>query len=216
MANVLLKSKPNPPPPFCRWLSGYAFLFESPDESGTRQGDSRLASGQRSRRHRTPALARGCRWRPDEIAWRTRGRECSSSESVRAGRDALLIRKRWRGSGLARQSFHWFASFRLALRFASRRARSWRPCEPASFEQAPETTQRRSPIRSSRYDPGAPHARRTPRWLPLLVLLPEYVGIAAPVRNWMPARWANWRLADVWLEKGESAPAAAEWRCIAR
>jgi ABC-type transport system substrate-binding protein len=41
-----------------------------------------------------------------------------------------------------------------------------------------------------------------------LVLLPEYVGIAAPVRNWMPARWGEWRLADVWLEKGESAPAA--------
>src|SRR5208282_3267365 len=43
------------------------------------------------------------------------------------------------------------------------------------------------------------------RVLPL-VLLPEYVGIATPVRNWMPARWGAWRLADVWLEKGESAP----------
>ena len=40
------------------------------------------------------------------------------------------------------------------------------------------------------------------RVLPL-VLLPEYVGIAPPVRNWMPARWGEWRLADVWLEKGE-------------
>jgi hypothetical protein len=43
------------------------------------------------------------------------------------------------------------------------------------------------------------------RVLPL-VLLPEYAGIAAPVRNWMPARWGEWRLADVWLEKGESTP----------
>ncbi len=41
-----------------------------------------------------------------------------------------------------------------------------------------------------------------------LVLLPEYVGIASPVRNWMPARWGEWRLADVWLEKGETVQPA--------
>ena len=43
-----------------------------------------------------------------------------------------------------------------------------------------------------------------------LVLLPEYVGIASPVRNWMPARWGEWRLADVWLEKGETVQPAPD------
>jgi hypothetical protein len=45
------------------------------------------------------------------------------------------------------------------------------------------------------------------RVLPLVVL-PEYVGIGANVRNWMPSRWGQWRLADVWLEQGETVPAS--------
>jgi len=30
-----------------------------------------------------------------------------------------------------------------------------------------------------------------------LVVLPEYVGLAKKVRDWIPARWGEWRLADV-------------------
>jgi hypothetical protein len=45
------------------------------------------------------------------------------------------------------------------------------------------------------------------RVLPL-VTLPEYVGLGQNVRDWMPARWGEWHLADVWLELPESAPAA--------
>lgn len=41
-----------------------------------------------------------------------------------------------------------------------------------------------------------------------LVVLPEYVGIGANVRNWNAAKWGDWRLADVWLEPSESAIAA--------
>jgi MarR-like DNA-binding transcriptional regulator SgrR of sgrS sRNA len=37
-----------------------------------------------------------------------------------------------------------------------------------------------------------------------LVLLPEYVGLSANIRDWMPARWGEWHLADAWLD----APAA--------
>ena len=37
------------------------------------------------------------------------------------------------------------------------------------------------------------------RVLPL-VALPEYVGLGQNVRNWMPARWGEWHLADVWLD----------------
>ena len=43
------------------------------------------------------------------------------------------------------------------------------------------------------------------RVLPL-VLLPEFAGIGGNVRNWMPARWGEWRLADVWLENDENTP----------
>jgi peptide/nickel transport system substrate-binding protein len=36
-----------------------------------------------------------------------------------------------------------------------------------------------------------------------LVVLPEHAGIGGTVRNWMPAAWGEWRLADVWLERDE-------------
>ncbi len=33
-----------------------------------------------------------------------------------------------------------------------------------------------------------------------LVVVPDYAGVGQKVKNWMPARWGEWRLADVWLE----------------
>ncbi len=36
-----------------------------------------------------------------------------------------------------------------------------------------------------------------------LVVLPEYVGLGPNVRDWMPARWGEWHLADVWLDVPE-------------
>jgi len=42
------------------------------------------------------------------------------------------------------------------------------------------------------------------RVLPLVVL-PEYVGLGPNVRDWMPARWGEWHLADVWLDVPESS-----------
>jgi peptide/nickel transport system substrate-binding protein len=40
-----------------------------------------------------------------------------------------------------------------------------------------------------------------------LVLLPDYVGMAPNVRNWSVAPSGEWRLADVWLDSGESSAA---------
>ena len=42
------------------------------------------------------------------------------------------------------------------------------------------------------------------RVLPLIVQA-EFVGLAPTVRDWMPARWGEWHLADVWLDTPESA-----------
>lgn len=33
-----------------------------------------------------------------------------------------------------------------------------------------------------------------------LVHVPEVVGLSARVRDWMPARWGAWRVADIWLD----------------
>jgi ABC-type transport system substrate-binding protein len=45
------------------------------------------------------------------------------------------------------------------------------------------------------------------RVLPL-VEQAESVGIGTTVRNWMPARWGEWHLADVWIEQPETTQAA--------
>ena len=42
------------------------------------------------------------------------------------------------------------------------------------------------------------------RVLPLIIQA-ESVGLATTVRDWMPARWGEWHLADVWLDTPESA-----------
>jgi MarR-like DNA-binding transcriptional regulator SgrR of sgrS sRNA len=47
------------------------------------------------------------------------------------------------------------------------------------------------------------------RVLPL-VALPEYVGLSARVRDWMPARWGEWHLADVWLDLSKPAAPQAD------
>ncbi len=40
-----------------------------------------------------------------------------------------------------------------------------------------------------------------------LVALPEYIGLSQNVRDWMPARWGEWHLDDVWLDVPEPSPA---------
>jgi peptide/nickel transport system substrate-binding protein len=42
-----------------------------------------------------------------------------------------------------------------------------------------------------------------------LVDLPDYVGLSPAVRDWLPASWGEWHLADVWLERGEKTPGNA-------
>ena len=43
------------------------------------------------------------------------------------------------------------------------------------------------------------------RYVMPIAALPEYSGLGAGVRNWLPSRWGEWHLADVWLEVPEAA-----------
>jgi ABC-type transport system substrate-binding protein len=38
-----------------------------------------------------------------------------------------------------------------------------------------------------------------------LIALPEFVGLGQNVRDWMPASWGEWHLADVWLDGSSSS-----------
>jgi hypothetical protein len=38
-----------------------------------------------------------------------------------------------------------------------------------------------------------------------LVAVPDFAVLDGRVRNWSPAPWGEWRLADVWLDASEAA-----------
>jgi len=46
------------------------------------------------------------------------------------------------------------------------------------------------------------------RVLPL-VALPEFAGVGRDVRDWLPSRWGDWHLADVWLDRPQTLPEAS-------
>jgi peptide/nickel transport system substrate-binding protein len=41
-----------------------------------------------------------------------------------------------------------------------------------------------------------------------LVVMPDYIGLGVAVRDWMPERWGEWHLADVWLDDKRNISAA--------
>jgi len=43
-----------------------------------------------------------------------------------------------------------------------------------------------------------------------LVTLPEFVGLGANVRDWLPSPWGEWHLGDVWMDVPETAAGASE------
>jgi hypothetical protein len=45
-----------------------------------------------------------------------------------------------------------------------------------------------------------------------LVEQAEPVGLGANVRDWMPSRWGEWHLADVWLDANEPAGTPSQAR----
>ena len=46
----------------------------------------------------------------------------------------------------------------------------------------------------------------------MLVAVPDFVGVDMHVRNWSPASWGQWHLADVCLEPAEPANRASDPR----
>jgi peptide/nickel transport system substrate-binding protein len=43
-----------------------------------------------------------------------------------------------------------------------------------------------------------------------LVAVPDFAAVDARVRNWSPAPWGEWRLADVWIEQGAAAAGSGD------
>ena len=206
MANVLLQKQAEPAPGLLpSWLSGYAFLFESPMNLERAKEiraalPANVAGGTEPLRLRVDAGGDLTKLLGERVAINARQANLSVqvvTHSTSAAGGAAPVSSSNPSIGL-----HLFAWHYDSL---SPRAELEAMVNQLHLERTPESA-------LSLADPEQRYAEERRmlegrRVLPL-VLFPEYVAIAAPVRNWMPARWAEWRLADVWLEKGESAPAA--------
>ncbi len=206
MANVLLQKQAEPAPALLPdWLSGYAFLFESlMNLERAKELRASLpaneAGGTEPLRLRVDAGGDLMKLLGERVAVNARQANLSVqvvTHSTPATGGAAPVSPANPSIGLHLFAWHYD---------------SLSPCAELEamviqlhLEQAPENTQ---PLADPEQRYAAERRILEERRVLPLVLLPEYVGIAAPVRNWMPSRWGEWRLADVWLEKGEGAPAA--------
>jgi ABC-type transport system substrate-binding protein len=206
MANVLLQKQAEPAPALLpNWLSGYAFLFESPmNLERAKEIRASLPANEAGDaeplRLRVDAGGDLMKLLGERVAVNARQANLSVqvvTHSTSASGGAAPVSPANSSIGL-----HLFAWHYDSL---SPHAELEAMVNQLHLEQAPESNQQLAdPEQRCAAERRILENRRV---LPL-VLLPEYVGIAASVRNWMPARWGDWRLADVWLEKGESVPAA--------
>ena len=206
VANVLLQKQAEPAPALLPdWLSGYAFLFESPMNLEHAKGiraslPANEAGGTEPLRLRLDSGGDLMKLLGERVA--VNARQANLSVQVVAHSTPAIGGAAPVSSNNPAIGLHLFAWHYDSL---SPRAELEAMVSQLHLKLPSENTQ---PLA----DPEQRYAEERRlleerRVLPL-VLLPEYVGIAPPVRNWMAARWGEWRLADVWLEKGESMPAA--------
>jgi hypothetical protein len=205
MANVLLQKQAEPAAALLpQWLSGYAFLFTM-ETNIDRAKEIRatlpanLATGKES--------LRLCVDAPGDLA-----KLLGERVAVNARQTSILVQMvnrpalRAPGNTTATSSDPAPGLHLFAWRFTALSPR----VELESFVTALDLGELpEGAVTSS--DPEQLYAREKKllegrRVLPL-VALPEYVGLGPNVRDWMPARWGEWHLADVWLDApGTSRP----------
>lgn len=204
MAGVLLQKQAEPAAALLpQWLSGYAFLFTvetNPDRARELRAalPAGIASGAAPLRLRVEASGDVAKLLGDRVVVNARQSSlilqttARSSPRAGAGGDAP---GRETAPGVRLVSWH-YASL-------SPRAEMDALAAALGLSESAKSS-------SAGAGPGELYPRERKilderRVLPL-VLLPEFAGIGANVRDWMPARWGAWNLADVWLDDAEAAP----------
>jgi peptide/nickel transport system substrate-binding protein len=202
MANVLLQKQAEPAAALLpRWLSGYAFLFNV-DTNLERAKELRRglraneAGGAEPLRLRVDPAGDLAKLLGERVA--VNARQASILVQVIA-RPALRAGAASPASADAPSGVHLFAWHYSSL---SPRA------ELDSLFAAYNLTEPQE-VNATSTDHEQLYARERRvledrRVLPL-ILQAESVGLGASVRDWMPARWGEWHLADVWLETANPA-----------
>ena len=203
IAGVLLQKQAEPASALLpQWLSGYAFLFTM-ETNVERAKEIRAAlpgnaaGGAEPLRLRVDAAGDVAKLLGERVA-------------VNARQSSILIQIQNRaGQRVGATSSSGDAELAAGLHLFAWRYSSLAPrVELESFAAAMNVGDAAGAVSSS--DPEQLYARERhildERRVVPLVVVPEFVGIGSNVRDWMPARWGEWRLADVWLEAPEAIP----------
>ena len=198
MAGVLLQKQAEPTAAFLpQWLSGYAFLFAA---------DSNLERAKELRA-KLPAGAVGAT-EPLRVSVEA-GNELSKLVAERiavnaraAGFRLETVRGNVRGANGGAAAKNDGEAELIAWRYTSLSpAAALENLAAALGWQLPEGGVPREPDARYAWEKRVMDKKS----LMPLVAVPDFAGMDARVRNWSPAPWGEWRLADVWLEPAEPA-----------
>jgi peptide/nickel transport system substrate-binding protein len=195
MANVLLQRQALPASALLpQWLTGYAFLFESPmNLERAKELRASFPAG-------TAGAVQPLRLRVDVAGdlFKLMGERVA----VNARQANLLVQVTSPGSvGNSSQSAG------SGLRLIAWHYDSLSP--HAELEEFVKQFADGSELPANSNDPEQLFAQERrflqQRTIFPLVFLPEYVGIRVNVHNWNASAWGDWRLADVWLDAEDAA-----------
>jgi peptide/nickel transport system substrate-binding protein len=197
MARVLLQKEAEPAGSFLpQWLSGYAFLFDT---------ESNLERGKELRKMMTGSTAGTVQPLRVTVDANSELSKLIAERVVVDSRAAGLTLQTVKGSARAAgdagglknegdaQLMVWrytSLSPRNVLESLANAAR-WQPAEGVMSLEA-----------DARYA-WEKRMMEEKNLLPL-VAVPDFAAVDGRVRNWSPAPWGEWRLADVWLEHGDA------------
>jgi MarR-like DNA-binding transcriptional regulator SgrR of sgrS sRNA len=200
LAGVLLQKQAEPAGALLpQWLSGYAFLFSvETNDKAAKEIRATLPAGVAS-------LAEPLRLRVD--AADDLSRLVAERVAVNARQAGLIVQVQSRTA--AHPASGTGAQPEPALRLVRRRIGSLAPRAALSSLVAELGLHEAANVSASA-DPEQLYERERDlvdaRYIIPLVYIPESVGLSATVRDWMPSRWGEWRLADVWLDVPGSPP----------
>jgi hypothetical protein len=204
MANVLLQKQAEPAAALLpQWLSGYAFLF-SMEANLERSKELRRALPANEAAASSPL-----RLRVDSAG--DLAKLIGERVALNARQAAILMQVMNRPaahSGSATAAEQPSGVHLFAWHFSSLSPRAELDSMFAAYNLSqPSEETATSTNREQLY---ARERRVLGDWQVLpLVTQAESVGLAATVRDWMPARWGEWHLADVWLGSPEPVHAGA-------
>ena len=200
MANVLLQRQALPATALLpQWLSGYAFLFGRPmslDRAKQLRSSlpANLAGGTDPLRLRVDAVGDLMKLLGERVAVNARQANISIQLVSHSAPSASSTPASSLAIGLHLFAWHYDSlSPRAELQALAQHLHVESGAGPFSDSSEPEKLF------------GEERHLLDARQLLPLVLLPEYVGIAPTVRNWTVTPSGEWRLAEVWIDSGESA-----------